>query len=429
MKRFFGKTIVALMLFSLVACEESRVFGVVKPDEEDPGQDAGEYATETVYFPKESMDLVIDRNTEGVVRLSASTPREWIPEVGRVFALPRDEAYPLGYFGKVAEIDEGEDGYALRLEEVSIADLFPDTTLVIDVELSSDKLIPLDGDGRSLAQTRAEGVDISGDLTYRVGNAVELSGYFAFEGVRYKSELNTRKGEIYVCTMDVYSDCSFAMDAKLKLEPKELSVFLDDFRYGYVLNDYFGVGIRFDVGAYIHPSFEVDLGLGMEYHANIRAGFDYRDGQVNERCVTENESADMDLTGSARMQDGHRRDRRVRPVGVGPLPFREPHGGGVGAGSRFLRPFPDKGFGWRGFHPERPQTVREAPVHLRDMARFPCQPSGYGWYERALLHRGRSIGMAGRFPLLRRGAGEGERTIDQAYRTWRGACARRIPDV
>lgn len=301
MKRFFGKTIVALMLFSLVACEESRVFGVVKPDEEDPGQDAGEYATETVYFPKESMDLVIDRNTEGVVRLSASTPREWIPEVGRVFALPRDEAYPLGYFGKVAEIDEGEDGYALRLEEVSIADLFPDTTLVIDVELSSDKLIPLDGDGRSLAQTRAEGVDISGDLTYRVGNAVELSGYFAFEGVRYKSELNTRKGEIYVCTMDVYSDCSFAMDAKLKLEPKELSVFLDDFRYGYVLNDYFGVGIRFDVGAYIHPSFEVDLGLGMEYHANIRAGFDYRDGQVNERCVTENESADMDLTGSARM--------------------------------------------------------------------------------------------------------------------------------
>ena len=297
MKGFFLKTSVSLMLLSLAACEESQVFGVASPDEGDSGQDKGEYATETVYFPKESMGHVLDRNAEGVVRLSASTPREWIPEVGRVFALPRDEEYPLGYFGKVAEIDEGEDGYALRLEEVSIAELFPDTTLVIDVKLSDGKLFPLDSDGR----TRADGADISGDLTYRLGNAVELGGHFAFEGVGYKSELRTRDGEVYICRLDVHSDCSFGMDAKLKLEPKELSVFLDDFTYGYVLDDYFGIGIRFDVGAYIRPSFEVDLGLGMEYHANIRAGFDYMDGKVNERCVTEGESADMDLTGSVSM--------------------------------------------------------------------------------------------------------------------------------
>lgn len=252
------RLVYAFILFSLVSCGERDYF---VNNDGDNGDDSISYSEENVFLEKKDISLVISRTDEGKVQFSDKTPLNIIPKVGKILALPIDEQYPAGYYGKVKEITNRDGVYEVQLEPATIAELYPDTVLYYK------------GPVYAMASSRA-GDDIIFDIGLNYG-VVGITGLYSMVSpeVEYKVETRDGKeiGRTFRITSVVKTETKFSLEGKaIDYESEPIvSVYL----VGHKFSDYFGLGVKADFNWRAVGEIDFDASLTHTMYGNLDVGF------------------------------------------------------------------------------------------------------------------------------------------------------------
>ena len=256
LKRNKGLIYSVLFSIALISCGEEDF--LVNNEDEEPGK----YSEENVFLKEEDMSLVVSRTDEGKVLFSEKTPLNKLPEVGKVLALPIDEDYPIGYFGKVKEIIKRNGTFEVQLEPATIAELYPDTVLYYK------------GPVYALNSSRA-GDDIIFDIDLTFG-LVNITGEYTMVSPEVEYKVETSNGKEIGRTFRILSrvktetEISFiGRDIDWESEKPLASVFL----VGGSFTKYLGLGVKADFNGRVVGNVDIDVSLTHTMQGQLDAGF------------------------------------------------------------------------------------------------------------------------------------------------------------
>ena len=248
--------------FALLSCGDEALFW---NEEKEPEK----YSEENVFLDEKDMSWVVSRTDEGKVQFSKETPLNKIPEVGKVLALPIDEQYPVGYYGKVKEITKQDATWEVQLEPATIAEIYPDTVLYYK------------GPVYLLDSSRA-GDDINLDINLNYG-LVNISGAYTMVSPEVEYKVETANGKEVGRTFKIISrvktetEVSFLGD-DIDWESKPFaSVYL----VGGKFSKYLGLGIKADFNGRIVGEVDIDVALTHTMEGQMSAGFSVGDHLVD----------------------------------------------------------------------------------------------------------------------------------------------------
>lgn len=260
---------------SLFACGHE-VF--LSGDEEN---EPGSYSQENVFFEEKDMSLVLSRTDEGIIQFSKKTPLNKIPEVGKVLALPIDEEYPIGYYGKVKEISELNGAWEVQLEPATIAELYPDTVLYYK------------GPVYALNSSRA-GDDVVCDINLSFG-LVNITGVYEMVSPEVEYEVVTSNGQEIGRTFRILSRVKTETEISIvgkDIDWESKTPLATFYLVGGGFTKYLGLGIKADLDGRVVGNIDIDVSATHKMQAQMDAGFSVGD-HVNDSIGKMNNKFDV----------------------------------------------------------------------------------------------------------------------------------------
>lgn len=257
---------------SLISCGEEDLCRINNEDKE-----LENCSENNVFLEEKDMSFVISRTEEGKVLFSDKTPLNKLPEVGKVLALPIDDEYPVGYYGKVKEITKKNRAWEVQLEPATIAELYPDTVLYYK------------GPVYALNSSRAgDDVIVDIDLTFGLINVTGSYSMVSPE-VEYKVETSNGKevGRTFRLLSRVKSETEIKLLGKnIDWESKPISsVYL----VGGKFSKYLGLGIKADLNGRIVGNADIDVSLIHTMQGQMDVGFSVGEHLVDSLAQIRND--------------------------------------------------------------------------------------------------------------------------------------------
>lgn len=245
-----------MVSLSLVSCGE--VDYLVNIDEKEPEN----YSKENVFIEEEDMSLVVSKTDGGKVLFSDKTPLNKLPEVGKVLALPIDEKYPVGYFGKVKEITKRNGGFEVQLEPATIAELYPDTVLYYK------------GPVYALNSTRAgDDINFNIDLTF---GKIKVTGEYTMMSPEVEYKVETSNGKEVGRSFRIISQVKTETKASFlgrDIDWESENPLASTYLVGGSFSKYLGLGLKVGFFGRVVANVDIDVSLTHTMLGQLDAGF------------------------------------------------------------------------------------------------------------------------------------------------------------
>lgn len=255
-----NKELICTLIFSvfMMSCGDEADFWYVG-EEKEPDS----YSKENVFLDEKDMSLIISRTDKGVVLFSDKTPLNKLPEVGKVLALPTDEQFPIGYYGKVKEINKTNGALEVKLEPATIAELYPDTVLYYK------------GPVYALNSSRG-GDDINVDVNVTLG-LFKMTGEYTMVSPEVEYKIITANGKEVGRTFRIISRVKTETEIELlgKEIDKESDPIWSVYLVGGKFSKYLSLGIKADFGGCVVGEFDSDVSFYHTMHAQMDVGYNF----------------------------------------------------------------------------------------------------------------------------------------------------------